>query len=48
MAAEDASALVLLLLAMHFLVTCCAERDQVLLGIISGFASALFMMDLKV
>jgi hypothetical protein len=36
------------LLAMHFRVTCGAERDQVLLGIVSGLASVLFMVDLKV
>ncbi len=46
--AEDGSALVWLLMAMHFLVTCCAERDQVLLGIVPGLASMLFMVDLKV
>ena len=37
-----------LLLAMHFRVTCGTERDQVLLGIVSGLASVLFMVDLKV
>jgi hypothetical protein len=33
---------------MHFRVTCGTERDQVLLGIVSGLASVLFMVDLKV
>ena len=35
-------------LAMHFRVTCGTERNQVLLGIVSGLASVLFMVDLKV
>jgi hypothetical protein len=36
------------LLAMRFRVTCGAERDQVLVGIVSGLASMLLMVDLKV
>jgi hypothetical protein len=36
------------LLAMHSRVTCGAERDQVLLGIVSGLALVLFMVALKV
>jgi hypothetical protein len=35
------------LLAMHLRVTCGTERDQVLLGIVSGLASVLFMVHLK-
>jgi len=35
-------------LAMHLRVTCGTERNQVLLGIISGPASVLPMVDLKV
>jgi hypothetical protein len=34
-------------LAMHIRVTCGTERDQILLGIVSGLASMLFMVDLK-
>jgi hypothetical protein len=33
------------LLAMHFRVTCGTEGDQVVLGIVSGLASMLFMVD---
>ena len=33
---------------MHLRVTGRAERDKVLLGIVSGLASVLFMVDLKV
>ena len=33
---------------MHLRVTCGTERNQVLLGIVSGLASMLFMVDLKV
>jgi hypothetical protein len=36
------------LLAMHPRMTGGTERDQVLLGIVSGLASMLFMVDLKV
>jgi hypothetical protein len=36
------------LLAMHLRVTCGTERDEVLLGIVSGLAAVLFMVDLKV
>jgi hypothetical protein len=36
------------LVTMHLRVTCGTERDQVLLGIVSGLASVLFMVDLKV
>ena len=35
-------------LAMHIRVTCGTERDQILLGIVSGLASMLFMVDFKV
>ena len=35
-------------LAMHLCVAFGTERDQVLLGIVSGLASVLFMVDLKV
>jgi hypothetical protein len=33
---------------MHILVACGTERDQVLLGVISGLAAMLLMMNLKV
>lgn len=45
---HDLIILMFTLLAMHSRVTCGAERDQVLLGIVSRLASLLFMVDLKV
>ena len=41
-------ALVFRLLAMHLRMTCGTEGNQVLLGIVSGLAAVLFMVDLKV
>jgi hypothetical protein len=35
-------------LAMHLRVTCGTERNQVLLGIVSGLASKLLVVDFKV
>ncbi len=36
------------LAAMHSGVACCAQRDQVLLGVVAGVAPKLFVMGFKV
>ena len=46
-ARQDDLVLMNRVLAMHIRVTCGTERDQILLGIVSGLASMLFMVDLK-